>query len=114
MADNVVVIGKGKLIADTSIRELTGGSTHSSVFVRSGKSAQLERIMKEAALDFTKSSSGFKVVGTPTDTIGKMAFNAGIPILELSKHVASLEDVFLDLTEGSEEYRGSTKKGGKS
>ena len=113
MADNVVVIGKGKVIANTSIQELTSSSTHASVIVRSAKTSQLERMLKEASLEYTKSGSALKVVGTSTDKIGEMAFDAGIPILELAAHNASLEDVFLDLTEGSEEYRGTTKKGGK-
>lgn len=113
MADNVVVIGRGKVIANTSISELTNSSTHSSVFVRAAKTAQLERLLKEKSLEYTNGDGGFKVVGISTDKIGSMAFDAGIPILELAKHNASLEEVFLDLTEGSEEYRGTTKKGGK-
>lgn len=112
MADNVVVIGKGKVIANTSIKELTNSSTHASVFVRTAKTSQLERLLKEASLQYAKAADGFKVTGAPTDKIGTLAFNAGIPILELSKHTASLEDVFLDLTEGSEEYKATTKKGG--
>jgi ABC-2 type transport system ATP-binding protein len=114
MADNVVVIGKGKVVANTSIRELTSGSTHSSIFVRATKMAQLERLVKEASLQYTKGDGGLKVTGVPTDTVGKMAFDAGIPILELSNHNASLEDVFLDLTEGSEEFKGASTKKGKS
>jgi ABC-2 type transport system ATP-binding protein len=113
MADNVVVIGKGKVVANTSISALTTGSTHSSIFVRATKMSQLERLVKEASLDYSKSNGGLSVIGVATDQIGKMAFDAGIPILELAKHTASLEDVFLDLTEGSQEFKGSTRKGGK-
>jgi len=114
MADNVVVIGKGRVIANTSIKELTSGGSHASVFVRAAKTSELEHILKQQSLDYTKSDGGFKVTGTQTDTIGKLAFGAGIPILELAKHNASLEDVFLDLTESSEEYKGVTTKGGKA
>ena len=113
MADNVVVIGRGKVIANTSISELTGGSGHASVFVRATKMSQLERLLKEESLEYSKSDNGFKVIGAQTDQIGKLAFSAGIPILELAKHTASLEDVFLDLTEGSEEYKGKPNKGSK-
>jgi ABC-2 type transport system ATP-binding protein len=114
MADDVVVIGKGRVIANTSIQELTSGSTHTSVFVRAAKMSQMERILREASLVYSKEANGLKVSGAPTDKIGKLAFDAGIPILELANRNASLEDVFLELTEGAEEYRGSTQKGGKS
>jgi ABC-2 type transport system ATP-binding protein len=114
MADNVVVIGKGSVIANTSISELTSSNAHSSIFVRATKMSQLERLIKEGSFTYARSGNGLKVSGTSTDQIGKMAFNAGIPILELASHSASLEDVFLELTEGAEEYRGSVKKGGKS
>jgi ABC-2 type transport system ATP-binding protein len=51
MADNIVVIGKGKLIASTSMKELIAGSARSGVFVRGGKTAQLERLLKESKQD---------------------------------------------------------------
>lgn len=118
MADNIVVIGKGKLIASTSMQELIGGSAHSSVFVRSGSNAKLETLFKSESFAYEKSDDGFKVTGVKTDQIGKLAFSAGIPVLELANHNASLEDAFLELTEGSEEYQAHTKdtkkKGGKA
>lgn len=113
MADNVVVIGKGKMIADTSIKELVSGSGHTSVFVRSAKLPALEKILKSQKSEFEKLDGGLKVSGLTTDTIGKLAFGADIPILELANRSASLEDVFLELTEGEEEYRAHSQKGGK-
>jgi ABC-2 type transport system ATP-binding protein len=104
MADNVVVIGKGKLIADTSITELIASSGHSGVFVRSPKLSQLERILKAQKAKIAKSSGGLKVSGIKVDDIGKLAFESGIPIYELSPQAASLEEAFLELTAGSEEY----------
>lgn len=109
MADNVVVIGKGKLIADTSISKLIAGSSHSGVFVRTNALSKLERILKGRKLAYDKVEGGLNVDGAPTDEIGKLAFEAGIPIFELSKRSASLEEAFLELTAGSEEY--TTKKG---
>lgn len=111
MADNVVVIGKGKLIASTSITELISGSSRSSVFVRSSNATTLERLFKDNKLVYEKADGGFRVSGVKTDNIGKLAFGAGIPILELTNHAASLEEAFLELTEGTEEYRSVVKKG---
>lgn len=113
MADNVVVIGKGKLIANTSIKELVSGSSHTSVFVRVAKLPQLEKLLAKQKVAFEKLDGGLKVGGITTDKIGKLAFEAGIPILELANRSASLEDVFLELTEGEEEYKAHSQKGGK-
>jgi len=106
MADNVVVIGKGQLIAATSISDLIAKNSHSGVFVRSPKLSQLERVLTGAKADVTKYDGGLKVVGMQTDAIGKLAFDAGVPIYELAAQSASLEEAFLELTAGSEEYVG--------
>lgn len=105
MADNVVVIGKGKLIADTSIKELVSGSVSSSIFVRVSKLAELEKILTGKKLKYEKADGGLKLTGVKTDVVGKLAFGAGIPILELANHSASLEEAFLELTAGSEEFQ---------
>jgi ABC-2 type transport system ATP-binding protein len=105
MADNVVVIGKGKLIADTSIKKLITGSVSSSVFVRVAQIAQLEEILKAKKLDYVKAEGGLRLSGVKTDVVGKLAFEAGLPILELANHSASLEEAFLELTAGSEEFQ---------
>lgn len=114
MADNVVVIGKGKLIADMSMKDVINGSSRSNVFVRSDKLGPLEKALKEGSLKYEKEGDGFKIIGSQTDKVGKLAFAAGVPILELAKRSASLEEAFLELTEGSEEYHTTTKKGDKS
>ncbi len=116
MADNVVVIGKGKLIADTSIKSLIAGS-NSSVFVRASNLSALEKALASAGLKFEKVDSGLAVGSTKTDDVGKLANQAGVTVLELTAHTASLEQAFLELTEGTEEFQaggGVTKKGGKS
>jgi ABC-2 type transport system ATP-binding protein len=104
MADNVVVIGKGKLIADTSIKELTTGRAHAGVFVRSSSNSALEKALAAKKFAFERMDGGLKVTGRTTDEIGKAAFAAGIPLLELAKRDATLEEVFLKLTEGEEEF----------
>jgi ABC-2 type transport system ATP-binding protein len=117
MADNIIVIGKGKLIASTSIGELLSGSAHTSVFVRASGAAKLEKTLSQASFKFEKLDGGYKVLGAKTDDIGKLAFKADIPVLELTNRSASLEEAFLELTEGAEEYRSvakTTKEGGKS
>jgi len=112
MADNVVVIGKGKLIADTSIEKLLAGSS-SSVFVRTSSLSSLETVLKSAGLDYTKDGRGLVVKSAKTDDIGKLAHDAKLTVLELSAHNASLEQAFLELTEGAAEYEGRSEKAAK-
>jgi len=105
MADNVVVIGRGKLIADTSIAELVGSNSHNGVLVRTPKPSLLERKLKGKGV-VRKEAGGLLVTGMRSDDIGKLAFETGVPIYELSPQKASLEEAFLELTKGREEFVG--------
>lgn len=111
MADNVVVIGRGKLIADTSIKELLAGSAHRGTFVRSSRPDELRVALKKAKLVFSETEGGLLVQAVKSDEVGKLVFRAGLPVLELSNRGASLEEAFLELTEGSEEFQGNNKGG---
>lgn len=104
MADNIVVIGQGKMIANTSIGELLAGSAHSGVFVRSKNNAKLEAALKEQGISYQKGTRGLQIVGKQSDEIGIIAFKAGVAVLELSNQKASLEEAFLELTADSTEY----------
>jgi ABC-2 type transport system ATP-binding protein len=111
MADNVVVIGKGKLIADMPISQLVSGNAHSGVFVRTLDIGKLEKALSAAKLKFEKKTGGLIIHSAKTDAVGKLAHGVGATILELSSHNASLEDAFLELTADSEEYKtGEAKK----
>jgi ABC-2 type transport system ATP-binding protein len=68
----------------------------------------LERALTGRKADVSKLDGGLKVVGMTSDDIGKMAFEAGVPLYELAPQIASLEEAFLELTAGSEEF--ATKK----
>lgn len=113
MADDIVVVGKGNLIASTSMKELESGRGHAAVFVRSPKLADLKDALKAQKLDFTAEANGLKVTGADSDTVGKLAFKHGVPLLELANKSASLEEIFLELTEGQAEYQAHAEKGKK-
>lgn len=112
MADNIVVIGKGKLIADTSIENLINSSSHTSVFVRVENTKKFGTVLKKAKIAFEFDGEGINVKGKKTDDIGKLAFRAGTPVLELTGRAATLEDAFLEITTDSQEYKthGEAKK----
>lgn len=110
MADNIVVIGKGKLIADTSVSELINTNGHKSVFVRSPKLNALEKLLA-AKFSATRFEDGLQITGASTDEIGAAAHAAHLELAELSVRAGSLEDAFLELTADSQEY--TAKKGAK-
>lgn len=112
MADNVVVIGKGKLIADTSIRKLVAGAG-SAVFVRATNKSALEKALDKAELKYKAADGGLVIEAVRTDDVGKLAHDANLTILELSPRSASLETAFLELTEGKAEYEAGVKETGK-
>jgi ABC-2 type transport system ATP-binding protein len=111
MADNVVVIGRGKLIADTSMSQLITDNTHGGVYVRTSSGQKLERILHQRLLKYKRVDGGFAVEGVKTDDIGRLAYEASVPILELSPKKASLEDAFLQMTSGAEEYKAEAADG---
>lgn len=110
MADNVVVIGRGKLIADTSIDKLVAGNAHTRVFVRSSKMNVLKKLLKENELAFEQEKDGLAVIGVEPDFVGQLAFKFKVPILELTRQKASLEKVFLQLTADSQEFKAGEEE----
>lgn len=108
MADNVIVIGRGRLISSSSVKELVTKGP-SSVFVRTTNIAKLEKALDIAGLNYKKNKNGLNVIGAKTDHIGTIAYQNRITILELTSHNASLEEAFLELTEDAQEYKGAKK-----
>lgn len=109
MADNVVVVGRGRLITSTSIKDLKSQDGHTRIFIRAANSSAIEKVLNDKKIDYEKSDGGFKVAGIQIDALGKMAFGAGTAVLELTKQEASLEEVFLELTENATEFEGQDK-----
>ncbi len=106
LADNVVVIGKGKLLADTSMKDFIAHNVSASVYVRVDGMDKLTALLDKQKIPYQKRASGIDIDQVKTDKIGKLAFKANVPVLELAVKSASLEEAFLEVTGGSEEYRG--------
>lgn len=113
MADNVIVIGKGKLIASTTVQELVSGKAHTKVFVRTPKMTELKTALKKAGLEFSAEDGGLVIAGHKTDEIGKLVYEAKLPLLELTSLQTSLEDAFLELTASSQEFQTTQSPKGK-
>jgi ABC-2 type transport system ATP-binding protein len=106
MADHVLVIARGRLIADESVAEFIDRSTRNDVLVRSADPSALATALADAGFTVRRDGEdGVAVDGALSDRIGEVAFGAGIAIRELTQRRASLEEAFLELTEGEQEYR---------
>jgi len=101
-----VVIGRGKLIADDSIDKIISGAG-SAVFVRVSNLAALQKVLDKAKFSYKPSGKGLLVESAKSDEIGKLAHAAKLTVLELAPQTASLEEAFLELTEGAEEFAAS-------
>ena len=114
MADNLVVIGKGKMITTGTVQEFVDAASGTGVFVRTPKLKLLESALKKQ-YGVTAFDDGLKIEGAKSDDIGKIAFELKIPIYELTNREASLEEAFLEITADSQEYKAqnNAKKGGK-
>lgn len=109
LADQIVVIGKGKLLANMSTEELLASGKRSSVFVRAKQPAKLERELKRAKLQYSREGKYLTVTGTTTDAVGKLAHKAGVELHELTARSDSLEEVFLSITSGAQEYSAKSE-----
>ena len=112
-ADHLIVIGRGRLIADSSTEEFIARSTQTSVRVRSPRLAELRSVLGQAGLAFTDVDNALIVTGAPTEQIGDLAGGAGISLHELSPQSGSLEEAFIQLTGDSVEYGTSRAVSGQ-
>ena len=112
-ADHLIVIGRGRLIADSSTEEFIARSTQTSVRVRSPRLPELRSALGQAGLAFTDADNALIVTGAPTEQIGDLAGAAGITLHELSPQAGSLEEAFIQLTADSVEYGTSRAVSGQ-
>ncbi|WP_309104275.1 ATP-binding cassette domain-containing protein [Microbacterium sp.] len=105
-ADHVIVMGRGKVLADAPLEELVRAWTTTTVRVRSPRLSDLVSAVAGPATEIVSTSpETVDVVGLPASRIGDIAAEQGIPLHELTPITGSLEDAYLALTGDSVEYR---------
>jgi len=103
-ADHLVIIGRGRLLADLPTAELTGARR--DVLLRSPRAAELAGLITAQGGTVTPQDDGALVVtGLDAAAIGDLAAGHGIAVHALVPRQASLEDAYLDLTGESTDYR---------
>ena len=108
--DGVVVLGRGRLISETSVEDFTDHAA-GGVLVRTPETVRLGQLL--AAPDITVTHDGtdlLRVSGTTAEQIGTAAWRAHLPVYELTPTHASLEEAFMQVTQDSIEYHaGATR-----
>ncbi|HEX8629377.1 MAG TPA: ATP-binding cassette domain-containing protein [Catenuloplanes sp.] len=108
--DRVLIIGKGRLIEDTSVAEMRDRFER-DVLVRTPRAAELTGILTRLGATVTRTGDGDLIaVGVDAPAIGDAAAAASIPIHALTPRSATLEDVYLEMTNEAVEYRATVAK----
>jgi ABC-2 type transport system ATP-binding protein len=104
-ADHLIVIGRGKLIADTSVDDFVARASQKVVIVRSPELERLRHALVGPNVSFGEAGRGaLEVHGLTAEQVGDTAAVAGIALHELTPQQASLEDAFMNLTRDDLEF----------
>ncbi|MCU1399465.1 MAG: transporter related [Acidimicrobiales bacterium] len=107
-ADHLLVIGRGRLIADVSVADFIREASSGLVDVRTPDGDRLREVLVGPTVHVTSTAPGrLQVSGLTSDQIGDLAAAEGIRLHELIPQQASLEEAFMDLTHDSLEYQRS-------
>jgi len=103
-ADHLVVIGRGRLIADTSVDQFIDMASAKRIRVRTPELNRLHSLLGSDRATLGPESDALEVHGLSSEQVGDLAFRHGIPIHELTPQQASLEEAFMNLTTDAVEF----------
>ena len=107
-ADHLLIIGRGRLLADTSTAQFVSGARH-DVLVRSPRAGELAGLLTASGAVVTaEDDGGLAVTGLDQAAVGDLAARYGIAVHELMARHASLEEAYLAITGASTEYRAGS------
>ncbi|WP_406264703.1 ATP-binding cassette domain-containing protein [Streptomyces sp. NBC_00191] len=107
-ADHLVVLGRGRLLADTTVRDFIDSRIQPRVRLRTTEGDRLRFVLLGKGFAPVRREDGlWSVEGARVEEIGHIAAHEGIPVLELTHEEATLEQAYLDLTAGEAEYQSS-------
>jgi ABC-2 type transport system ATP-binding protein len=110
-ADHLIVIGRGRLIADCATDEFIARSSERSVLVKSPDASRLTGLITaEGGLVKADNGQALTVAGLAAPRIGELAAREGLVLHELTPQLASLEEAFMELTRDSVEYDTRTSQ----
>jgi ABC-2 type transport system ATP-binding protein len=104
-ADHLIAVGRGRVIADTSVAQLLAAASKDRVEVTTAQRSEATSVLANAGGTVTVAGADTVVVdGLPSDQVSALLLGAGIAFSELRRHRATLEEAYMDLTRGAIEY----------
>ena len=104
-ADRLVVIGRGRLVAETTVADLLASVSKDQVEVVTTHRSEATSVLANAGATVTVSGAdGVVVQGLPGDAIASLLSAAGVSFVELRRHRASLEEAYMELSRGEVEF----------
>jgi ABC-2 type transport system ATP-binding protein len=111
-AEHLIIIGRGRLLADMPTAAFIEANARGDVLVRSPRPGELARLLTAHGATVTpEGDGGLAVSGLDAPAIAGLAAGHGIPVHELTPRHASLEQAYLDITKDSVEYRARSQAG---
>ena len=108
-AEHVIVVGRGRLIADMSVADLISSASGNVVRVRTPEGTRLQEAIAGPKVSVKVLGTGLlEIIGVSAEAIGRAAFAGQIPLYELTPREVSLEDAYMDMTKDSVEYTAKT------
>ncbi len=109
MADHLVVVGRGRVVADRSVADLIASASEDRVRVRTSAPEPAVTALTAAGAQVTRSDAETLTVrGLAGEQVVAVLTAAGLPFSEIARHRATLEEAYLDLTREAVEYRAAT------
>ncbi|MEU5623392.1 ABC transporter ATP-binding protein [Streptomyces tendae] len=110
-ADHLVVLGRGRLLADTPMRDFIDARVRPRVRVRTSDATALKAALARHGHDAVEHDDGYWTVHhARVDDIGRIVSGAGVPVLELASDEGTLEQAYLDLTAAEAEFAAQPKE----
>jgi ABC-2 type transport system ATP-binding protein len=108
-ADHLVIVGRGRVIADTSTRELLAAASGDRVTLRTTAGAEATAVLERAGASVAATDSGtLAVSGLAAERVVTLLGESAVPFSEVSAHRATLEQAYLELTRDAVEYRAAS------
>ena len=108
-AGHVVVVGRGTVIADTSVADLIGAASDNRIMLRTTAPGDAMTVLANAGAEVTATGAGvLTVAGLTSEKTVAVLTSHGTPFSEVTAHRATLEEAYMELTRESVEYRGTT------
>ncbi len=110
VAEHLIIVGRGRLLADTTVHDLVRSAGGDAVHVATAEPGRLRDVLAGPGVEIVgrTGTEELQVSGLSARHIGLKAAEHGIALFELSARTVSLEDAFMDLTRDAVEYHGAT------